>query len=96
MTCTPEHLKRRKERRRAAREQAKSAPCADCGVSYPPYVMTFDHLDAGDKNFDVSHGVNRSNKSMAVVLIEIAKCDVICSNCHKERTHQRSKMEACA
>jgi predicted HNH restriction endonuclease len=25
------------------------------------------------------------------ILNEIKKCDVVCSNCHRERTHHRSK-----
>lgn len=33
----------RDEHRRIVRE-AKSQPCADCGVRYPPYVMDFDHV----------------------------------------------------
>lgn len=65
-------------------KEAKSRPCADCGVQYPHYVMDFDHR--GDKKFNI--GASR-NKGLRQVLAEIAKCDVVCANCHRERTHGR-------
>lgn len=74
---------------RAMVRAAKGKPCADCQVQYPYYVMQFDHLDANHKTFNVSSGV--SSASRAKVEAEIAKCDVVCANCHAERTHQRSR-----
>lgn len=65
--------------------EAKNKPCADCGNTYPHYVMDFDHLS--DKNFNISNGglmVSRDQLEQ-----EIAKCDVVCSNCHRQRTYQR-------
>lgn len=75
-------------RNRAAVQEAKSRPCTDCGISYPYYVMQFDHLDAGTKEFNVSAGVTRASHER--LLAEIAKCEVVCANCHAERTHQRA------
>ena len=68
--------------------QIKSVPCKDCGIKYPPYVMQFDHLL--DKEFTISDcigqvGLDRLKK-------EIEKCDIVCSNCHAERTHQRKHL----
>lgn len=63
---------------------AKDKPCADCGVSYPHYVMDFDHV-RGKKLCNVSSG--RFHRSMKRLLDEIAKCDVVCANYHRERTH---------
>lgn len=65
---------------------AKSRPCADCGIQYPYYVMDFDHRDASTKSFMLSD-VPRATRTSLVN--EIAKCDVVCSNCHRERTQQR-------
>jgi len=28
---------------------------------------------------------------MSLIDAEIAKCDIVCSNCHRERTHKRLK-----
>ncbi len=66
--------------------EAKSRPCADCGIQYPYYVMDFDHRDGGLKEFPLYsvHGVTKR-----AILREIEKCDVVCANCHRERTHRR-------
>lgn len=69
------------------REQ-KNVPCADCGQSYPYYVMDFDHLE--DKLFNLSaHCVK--TKGFKQIKSEVAKCDVVCSNCHRIRTYNRLK-----
>ena len=75
------------ERKRAAIREAKDRPCADCGVRYPYYVMEFDHVNPGAKCFNVSSGY--MSFSVTRVLAEIAKCEVVCANCHAERTHRR-------
>lgn len=77
--------RRYREVNRAIIRDAKSQPCADCGVQYPYYVMQFDHL--GDKEFNV--GNVGPTGSRLRLLKEIEKCDVVCANCHAERTHQR-------
>lgn len=71
----------------AAMNEAKDRPCADCRVKYPPYVMQFDHV-GDDKLEEVSSLVWRA-ATLKRVLAEIAKCEVVCANCHFERTHQR-------
>jgi hypothetical protein len=64
----------------------KDTPCADCGVQYPPYVMQFDHVH-GKKSFTI--GRQSCVISRARLCAEIAKCDVVCANCHEERTYKR-------
>lgn len=64
----------------------KAVPCTDCGVSYPSYVMDFDHL--GDKVRGISYMAR--HYSVEKVLAEIEKCEVVCANCHRERTYHRS------
>ena len=68
---------------RAILREAKAKPCMDCGVSYPYYVMDLDHQR--DKIMNVS-GFIRS-KNIPALKLEIAKCEVVCANCHRERTH---------
>jgi hypothetical protein len=76
--------------RQLARE-AKSKPCCDCGVQYPFYVMQFDHVH-DDKVCDVGKLANRG--LITAMLAEISKCEVVCANCHAERTWQRMLGEA--
>lgn len=71
--------------RKAFIAACKDQPCADCGVRYPPYVMDFDHV-RGVKRKDV--GLMRLD-SLENLMNEIEKCDVVCANCHRERTHTR-------
>lgn len=69
-------------------DSLKDVPCADCGVKYPPYVMDFDHLPEFNKVANIPRLVNkRANHDS--LLAEIAKCEVVCSNCHRIRTMTR-------
>ena len=58
--------------------------CVDCGET-DPLVLEFDHR--GDKLFGVSNGLR--DRAWVAVLAEMAKCDVVCANCHRRRTALR-------
>lgn len=78
--------------RREAREfiaRHKSVPCAECGRTFPPECMDFDHV-RGEKVADVSLLV-AWNFSLRRLLAEIAKCEVVCANCHRIRTVRRRR-----
>ncbi len=77
---------RSRARRYAEVEALKAAPCMDCGGTFPPECMDFDHV-WGTKSLAV--GVALQTRSMAFVRAEIAKCDLVCSNCHRIRTKKR-------
>jgi hypothetical protein len=59
-------------------------PCVDCGED-DPVVLEFDHLR--DKKFAISAGLQ--SRPWQDVLDEIAKCEVVCANCHRRRTARR-------
>ena len=52
--------------------------------------MDFDHLR--DKKFNISNSMGMPE---AALLAEIAKCEVVCSNCHRIRTEKR-RVKSCA
>jgi hypothetical protein len=83
------YLLRNKLRREKLRQYVKDlkskSPCKDCGKHYPYYVMDFDHL--GDKVYMISSLVNAGRKQ--ALEDGIKKCDVVCSNCHRMRSHSR-------
>src|SRR3954469_2486289 len=69
---------------RAIMRAAKNVPCADCGGRFPPCVMDFDHV-RGDKLFHIgSYGEACAPQKLKA---EIAKCEVVCANCHRIRHH---------
>lgn len=73
-------------RQREVIQVAKDVPCTDCGQRFPPFVMDFDHRDPSTKSFNVGAALGLM-KSVEAILVEIAKCDVVCANCHRIRTH---------
>lgn len=66
--------------------EKKSGPCSDCGNRFPPECMDFDHRSSEVKLFNIATSFNKSQDSLAA---EIAKCDLVCANCHRIRTHMR-------
>lgn len=67
----------------------KDQPCADCGIKYPPFVMDFDHKDGYAKIGSVSWLAKHNTSSFEKIKKEIEKCDLVCANCHRIRTHAR-------
>jgi len=55
--------------------------CEGCGFKHPA-VIKFHHLDPSKKDLDVSTAVRRHNWCKERILLEIAKCKVLCGNCH--------------
>lgn len=70
------------------RKIKESSPCIDCGYHYHYCQMDFDHI--GNKNFNISEGVGNLGKSWETIEKEILICELVCSNCHRLRTFNRS------
>jgi hypothetical protein len=87
-----QYTQRNKDRKAAVRayvvELKATTPCADCGRLLPFYMMDFDHLDGDDKEASISRMVT-NGYSLKRVKAEIAKCEIVCSNDHRERTWNR-------
>lgn len=93
----PEYYRERNRARKAevmdyVRQYKEQHPCDDCGVFYPHYVMQFDHLSG--KTANVSDLAKRT--TLPRVIREIEKCELVCANCHAERTYQRANHAAVA
>lgn len=59
----------------------------DCGGEFHPVCMQFDHREGTKKYRDIS---KMTNYSMERIMEEIAKCDLVCANCHALRTYNRT------
>ena len=68
-------------------ERLKRRPCSDCGGRYASCAMDFDHRDPREKRYTVSRMVGRAGT--ARIMAEVAKCDIVCANCHRDRTYRR-------
>lgn len=75
------------KRARLAIRKLKEAPCIDCGGFFHFAAMDFDHRPGTKKKGVISQVMNISKKA---ALEEIKKCDLVCSNCHRVRTYNRT------
>lgn len=84
----------RRQTAQAFVRDSKLAPCADCHGVFPPVCMDFDHV-GGDKTANVSK-MARDGASIAKLVAEISKCDLVCANCHRIRTAARGAWQGCS
>lgn len=86
MPMRPQHS----ERGRTAwlRSLKEGKPCSDCGGLFPYQVMQWDHRPGFKKLGEIS--VDFWGRTRDEVLAEIAKCDLVCANCHAVRTFARN------
>ena len=75
------------------RNYKSTKSCVDCGYDKHIEALHFDHLPGVDKKFCISRVVN-SSRSRAEVEAEIAKCEIVCANCHAIRTATRREANA--
>ena len=66
----------------------KDVPCMDCNNKFDPICMDFDHLPEFEKFMNISAMVKR-RMAWSKIEKEIAKCEIVCSNCHRLRGKQR-------
>ena len=67
--------------------ELRDSPCRDCGRRLPWYAMEYDHRDPKAKVDEVMRMAGHAGLDR--ILAEVAKCDIVCSNCHRDRTHRR-------
>lgn len=81
--ATDKDTKFRRTAREYLAEAKRNAVCADCGGTFDPVAYHFDHVpDRGPKLFNVAN----CDVSIDRLKAEIAKCDIVCANCHAVRT----------
>lgn len=80
-----EYMAKRRAERQVWLYDIKNVPCMDCGGRYPGVCMDFDHRPGTGKRFNI--GERFAMVNMGDLQAEVAKCDVVCSNCHRLRTY---------
>ena len=77
---------RRKKYADFIRDYKLESGCEICGYDEHSCALQFDHIDPSTKLFNVARGRDYPWK---VFLAEIAKCRVLCANCHAVHTFSK-------
>lgn len=73
----------RAEKRKRATDAKVESGCADCGERHLA-CLEFHHLDPSKKELEVMKFVDQ-NAAWETIEAEMAKCIVLCCNCHRIR-----------
>ena len=65
--------------------ELKKQPCSICNKTYNPWQMDFDHINPDSKKFTISKMI-KTSFSLNSILLEIAKCSLLCAVCHRRKT----------
>ena len=82
-----QYQRERRESRKKYLVESFGNKCHDCGNSFPDCCYDFHHIDPSTKGFEIAPGLDRN---WDVVLKEVSKCVLLCSNCHRIR-HSNTK-----
>jgi hypothetical protein len=72
---------RRSMLRAYVRAKKDQQPCSKCGIAWPAVVLDFHHV-RGPKLFRLAEMPNR-RRTIEEIDAEIAKCVLLCANCHR-------------
>jgi hypothetical protein len=75
-------------RRKWLAEFKKGLKCNRCGEDHPA-TLTFHHLNAGEKDFEIGNSV-WMGVSLNRLKAEIEKCEVLCANCHAKEHYAQT------
>ena len=86
-SCEAAYAKERYEARRSFVNSYKTEiGCQHCGYNEHPVALEFDHIDPSTKKFSI--GSQLMSMSWKSIHEEIAKCQVLCANCHQIHTYE--------
>lgn len=99
LCCSIQHKRYRSKVREYINERTRNkknwiieikskTPCMDCGIIYHYCQMDFDHRPGEIKVVGIG---TSSTTPIDILKKEIAKCDLVCSNCHRLRTWKRHR-----
>lgn len=80
---------KRKDRAAKLRKYKETVGCCICGYNENGLALDFDHIDPTTKKFNVSSRM--LNLSQKLIDEEIAKCRVMCANCHRIHSYGESQ-----
>lgn len=84
-----DYQRTQRQLRKQALRELKTSPCADCGGTFDSVAMDFDHTNRNSKIANVAVLIQNS---WGQAIEEVAKCDLVCANCHRLRTKSRARI----
>ena len=78
-----------RERRRRALVAQAGGSCIVCGYNRCERALVFHHRDPSEKRFALSR--TGMTHTPAEIAAEVAKCDLLCANCHAE-VHEAERL----
>ncbi len=80
-TCGACAIRIRRYKIKAKAIEYKGGCCQQCGYNKSFSGLEFHHLNPKEKDFSIGRSMN---KSWGVLIKELDKCVLLCSNCHSE------------
>ena len=83
-------LKKTYELKKYVSDLLLNSKCEICNIS-DFYALEFNHKIPSDKSFEIAQAIsgNRIQVSLEQLKSEIAKCEIVCANCHKRKTAEQ-------
>ncbi|HEV2112335.1 MAG TPA: hypothetical protein VGT99_13335 [Gammaproteobacteria bacterium] len=81
----------RGQRRKLDMIAERGGRCERCGYRKNYAALTWHHLEPSEKSFELDLRA-MSNRSDVVLREEIAKCRLLCANCHAETHHPECRL----
>lgn len=75
------HVKTFRQKNKERAVKYKGGKCVKCGYDKCIIALEFHHIDPKEKDFSPSSNMN---KSWEKIKLELDKCILVCSNCHRE------------
>lgn len=77
--CNSCNTKIRRYRTKLKAIEYLGGKCNRCGYDKHPSALEFHHINPSEKEFTIG---NVANRAWSVIVKELDKCELICSNCH--------------
>lgn len=81
VACNAENKEKHRKRIRSTLISELGGSCAQCGYDRYDGALHFHHKDPSTKEFEIS----KISTSLERARLEVAKCILLCANCHAER-----------
>lgn len=91
--CDVTYVIRRQRKFKEKAIEYKGGKCCICGYDKCQAALDFHHRNSNDKQFNLSKISTLSfDKNFDLITKELDKCDLLCSNCHRELHFEKIKI----